>query len=149
MNSIVTSGSLPTALIDSVSRAHYYPDTTVGLSIQGFTPISTIPGTVIVRVRRGQPTGTGIACRVFDSSGTQILVDNPSVSIDSVADFTNILFPIHGDTGQFPAFGLWTVEIDVSHADLVGVALSYNPTYPMTLGGGSTPGACTTTVVIS
>ena len=150
MGIAVLSGSLPPSiLIDPSTRTHYYPNTTASLSVQGFTPVSMQPNTVLVRCRGAQPSGTSVVCRVYDAAGNQALVDNPSVSVDGVSNFTNLVFPIEPDIGQFPSFGLWTVELDFSHVDLCGVLLCYKPTYPMLLDNTLANPGCTSTVVIS
>jgi hypothetical protein len=147
---IVISGSLPpSTLIDPTTRTHYYPNTTCTLSIQDFTPISMQPNTVLVRCNCAQATGTGLTCRVFDSSGNQVLVDNPSTNVDGISNFTNIVFPIEGSTAKFPAFGLWTVELDFVHINLVGIELVYKPVFPMLLDNTLSSSTCSTTVVIS
>lgn len=147
MNIQVLSGTLPPVLLDPTTYTHYYPNASASLSAQGFVPISMQPSVVTVKASAAS-TGTGITCSVYDSSGAAVPVSNPSVSIDGATTFVNTLFYIQGTVTQFPAFGLWTINLNLININLVGLSLSYKPVFPMLMANNQ-PLSPTSTVIVS
>ena len=148
---VLLAGSLPASQIDSISKTHFYQNISVTISAQTFVPLALMPNAVLVRCRRGlssSPYGA-IQCRVFDSTGNPVPVVNPNISLQNVPNFSNQKFQINGATANFPAFGLWTVEIDVVNTDLAGIVRCYAPSFPFILNKETTEIGCSTTVVIS
>lgn len=147
----VLSGTLRDILFDSPSRAHYHPNVSATISVQGFVPVAAIPNLVLLRVRQANlAVPTSITCRVFDSVGNPVLVTPVNTSADGLTEFKNILFTIQGSsTSTFPSNTIFTVEFDLSGVDLAGLIIFYKPTFPMIAVDGSTTPNCLTTVVIS
>lgn len=146
---IITSGSLPSPAVESTSKTHYYPNATATLQLNRFVPVSLNPNSILVRARRGVPSGTNISCRVFDVTGTPVLVVNPTITIDTIVSFANFAFPISASLVGFPAFAIWTVELEITNVDLAGFVICYKPVFPLLLNSNLTSPDCQTTTIIS
>lgn len=147
----VLSGTLLDILFDVPSKAHYHPNVTATISVQGFVQVSAIPSMVILRVRQANPNvPTSIACRVFDSVGNPVEVTPSTSNANGFVAFTNIAFTIKGSsTSTFPSNSIFTIEFDLSGVDLVGLNICYSPVFPMLLVDNLTVPSCYSTVVIS
>lgn len=149
---ILLVGALPESQVDPVTRTHYYPNVNATLSAQTFVPLGLVPNAVLVRCRRGlaaAPFGA-LQCRVFDATGNSVPVVNPIVSsLQNLANWGNQKFQIDPSAANFPAYGLWTFELDLTNVDLAGLVRCYGTTFPFIVSDAGQEVSCTTTVVIS